>query len=151
MSTESPTRTEPGEVDLVHRPMPPIAQVGMASMALIVTGGIYLASNFSSHASLVPAVALLIAAAALSVVNDTLLTRLKDFAWDVFRQVFVRMLAAYVVIAGMIEYAFAYDHTPGRVLLVMTLMLIVFAIDIPTILAFTVARYQRPGSWGEKH
>jgi len=43
----------------------------------------------------------------------------------------------------MIEYAFVYDHTRGAVLVVMTLMLAVFTVTPPVLLAFTVARFQR--------
>ena len=52
-------------------------------------------------------------------------------------------LLAYVVIAGMIEYAFVYDHTRGTVLVVMTLMLVIFTLTPPVLLAFTVARFQQ--------
>jgi drug/metabolite transporter (DMT)-like permease len=135
---------ESGLLDLVHRPMPPVAQIGMASMALIVGGGIYLAANLPHHVSLIPAVVLLLVAAALAAVNGALLARLKQFAWPRFVQVAVRMFAAYIVIAGMIEYAFVLDHTPGKVIGVITLMLVVFAVDIPVILGFTVARYSDP-------
>jgi hypothetical protein len=38
-------------------------------------------------------------------------------------------LLAYLVIAGMLEYVFVLDHTRGRVLLVLTLMLVLFAVD----------------------
>ena len=41
----------------------------------------------------------------------------------------------------MIEYAFIYDHTRGNVLVVMTLLLLVFMLDAPIILGFTVARF----------
>ena len=50
---------------------------------------------------------------------------------------------AYIVIAGMIEYAFVYDHTRGAVLVVMTLMLVVFMLAPPLLVGFTVARFQR--------
>ena len=49
---------------------------------------------------------------------------------------------AYIVIAGMIEYAFVYDHTHGTVLVVMTLMLVVFMLAPPLLVGFTVARFQ---------
>jgi hypothetical protein len=132
------------QLDLVHRPMPPVGGIGMASMALIVAGGIYLAANLPHRVSLAPAVGLLVAAVVLLGVNVVLLSRLREFAWNRFFMVAGRMLLAYIVIAGMIEYVFVYDHTPGRVLVVMSLMLATFAIDIPMILGFTVARYQEP-------
>ncbi|HET7138284.1 MAG TPA: hypothetical protein VFI04_07995, partial [Gaiellaceae bacterium] len=52
-------------------------------------------------------------------------------------------LLAYAVIAGMIEFAFIYDHTRGTQLVVLTLLLALFMLNVPVLIAFTVARYQR--------
>jgi hypothetical protein len=71
-----------------------------------------------------------------------LLTRIDDFAWPRFMQVAKWALLAYFVIAGMIEYAFVYDHTRGAQLVVMTAMLALFMLNVPVLIAFTVARYQ---------
>ena len=54
------------------------------------------------------------------------------------------MLLVYAVISGMIEYAFVYDHTRGTVLVVMTLLLVLFTLNVPLIAAFTVAQYEQP-------
>jgi len=129
---------------LASRHMPPIAQVAMGVMALVLAGGIYIAAYLPRRAPLGPAVALLAAAGALLVVNAVQLSRLSDFDWHTFRQVSGWALAAYVVIAGMIEYVFVYDGTKGTMLLVMTAMIVVFAVDIPVLLGFSVARYQEP-------
>ena len=53
-------------------------------------------------------------------------------------------LLAYAVIAGVIEFAFVYDHTRGAPLVVMTLMLVLFMLNVPVLIAFTVARYEAP-------
>ena len=53
---------------------------------------------------------------------------------------------AYVVIAGILGFVFVFDHTRGTTLLVLVLTLAVFAVDVPTVVAFTVARYQDPTS-----
>jgi hypothetical protein len=42
----------------------------------------------------------------------------------------------------MIEFAFVYDHTRGPQLAVMTAMLALFMLNVPVLIAFTVARYQ---------
>ena len=47
------------------------------------------------------------------------------------------------VIAGMIEYAFIYDHTRGTQLVIMTAMLVLFMLNVPLLIGFTVARFQR--------
>ena len=51
-------------------------------------------------------------------------------------------LLAYLIQPGMIEYVFVHNHASGAPLVVVTLMLVMFAITIPTVIAFTVARYQ---------
>jgi hypothetical protein len=53
-------------------------------------------------------------------------------------------LLAYVVIGGMIQYAFLYDHVHGTQLVILTLMLVLFILNVPVLIAFTVARYQQP-------
>jgi hypothetical protein len=93
-----------------ERRLPPVTQIGMTSLALIVAGGIYLAAHLPHHVPLGPAVALL----------------------------------AYVIIAGMIEYSFLRDHITGGVLVVLTLSLVVFAVHVPVLIGFTVARYYEP-------
>ena len=90
----------------------------------------------------VPAAGLLAAAAVAAAVNVINLCRIATFAWNVFFLVGGWALAAYRVIAGMLEYVFVLDHTRGSLLVVMTLMPAVFAIDVPMLLAFSVARYQ---------
>ena len=53
-------------------------------------------------------------------------------------------LLAYVISAGMIGFAFVHDHTRGAPLALVTVMLVIFALDVPLIIAFTVARYSSP-------
>jgi len=50
---------------MTGRKLPPVTQVGMLSLALIVAGGIYLAAHIPQHVPLAPAVALLAASALL--------------------------------------------------------------------------------------
>jgi hypothetical protein len=126
--------------------LPPVTELGMASLALIVAGGIYLSSHIPQHVPLAPAVALLAASAALLVVNLTLLARVKGFPWDRFFAVARWALLAYFVTAGMIEYVFLQNHLSGGTLIVLTLSLIIYAVHVPTLIGFTVARYYAPDS-----
>lgn len=114
----------------------------MASIAFIAGGVSYLAAYLPDRAPLGPAIGLEIAAAAVLVVSVVLLRRQREFAWWRFNQVAGWALLAYAVIAGMIEYAFIYDHTRGAVLVLMTLMLVTFMVNVPILLAFTVARFE---------
>ena len=130
---------------LVDRKLPPVTEIGAASMIAIAAGVIYLASYLPKHAPLWLAVVFLAIAAGLQLTNAFLLTRIENFAWRRFAQVGKWGLLAYLVIAGMIEYAFVYDHTRGAQLVVMTLMLALFMLNVPVLIAFTVARYERAG------
>ncbi len=125
---------------------PPFTQLGMLSLALIVIGGIYLAAHLPQHVPLGPAIALLIASTVVLVINLLLLRRVEGFAWDRFFYVAKWALLAYVITAGMIEYAFLKDHVSGAPLVILTLSLVVYAVQVPTLIAFTVARYATPES-----
>jgi hypothetical protein len=124
-----------------ERDLPPVTQLGMASLALIVAGGIYLSAHLPRHVPLGPAVALLAASTLLLLGNVVALSRVENFAWERFFAVAKWSLLAYLVIAGMIEYAFLKDHVSGGSLVVLTLSLVVFMVHVPILMGFTVARY----------
>jgi hypothetical protein len=124
------------------RRLPPVAQLAVGSMILVITGGIYLVSDLPRPQPLGPAIGLLAAAGVLLLANVASLARLHEFAWDKFFLVGGWALAAYVVIGGMLEYVFVLDHVRGGLLAVLTLMLAVFSVNIPLLLAFSVAQYQ---------
>ena len=126
---------------MTERRLPPVTQLAMTSLALIVIGGIYLSSHLPKHVPLAPAVALLTASALLLVVNFALLARVEAFPWGRFFAVGKWALLAYVAIAAMIEYAFLRNHLRGGALVVLTLSLVVFAVHVPTLIGFTVARF----------
>ena len=120
---------------------PPFTQLAMLSLALIVAGGIYLASHIPRSVPLTPAVILLVLSTAVMVFNLASLTRVQRFDWNRFWAVGRWSLLAYVVIAGLIEYVFLQNHLSGGALVVLTLSLVVFAIHVPALIGFTVARY----------
>jgi hypothetical protein len=125
-----------------ERRLPPVTQLGMASLAMIVAGGIYLSAHLPNHVSLTPAIVLLAASAALFAGNLMLLARVDGFAWRRFFEIARWALLAYAIIAGMIEYVFLRNHTSGGPLVVLSLSLAVFAVHVPVLIGFTVARYQ---------
>jgi hypothetical protein len=124
-----------------ERRLPPVTEVGMLSLALIIAGGIYLSAHIPNHVALAPAVVLLCASVALLAGNLASLARVKGFAWGRFFEIARWALLAYVLIAGMIEYAFLRDSLSGGPLVVLTLSLVVFAVHVPVLIGFTVARY----------
>ena len=123
---------------------PPVTQLAIGSLALVVTGGIVMAGNFPNPPALAIPIVLLVGSAALWALSLLLLSRPPGFAWAVFFRVARWALLAYVVIAGMIEYAFVHNHASGAPLLVISLMLVVFALNVPLSIGFTVARFQEP-------
>jgi hypothetical protein len=121
--------------------LPPVTQLGMLSLGLVLVAGIYLSAHLPRHVSLGPAVALLAASAVVLAGNLLALSRAHGFPWGRFLYVAIRALVAYSIIAAMIEYVFLRNHTSGGPLVVLTLSLVVFAVNVPVLIAFTVARY----------
>jgi hypothetical protein len=120
---------------------PPVVPIACASLTCVVAGGIVMASYVPRRPPLAAPIALLALGVILSLVDVVILARLRGFAWRTFFRVAKWALLAYVISAGMIEFAFVRNHTRGAPLAVVTLMLVVFALDVPLNIAFTVARY----------
>ena len=126
------------------RRFPPIAPLTVGSLALIVIGGILMASYVPRQPPLAAPAVLTASSAALALTSVALLSRLEQFAWPRFFLAFRWALLAYVISAGMIGFAFVRDHTRGAPLALVIVMLVIFALDVPIVIAFTVARYSSP-------
>ena len=126
------------------RRLPPVAQLTVCSLALIVIGGILMASYVPRQPPLAVPTALTAVSAVLTLTSGFLLSRLEQFAWPRFFLAFRWALLAYVISAGMIGFAFVRDHTRGTPLALVIVMLVIFALDVPVVIAFTVARYSSP-------
>jgi hypothetical protein len=125
-----------------ERRLPPVTELSVLSMALIVAGGISIAARLPGHVPLGLPVVLLAASALVMAANVLALSRVPGFNWDAFFGVAKWALLAYAVIAGMLEFIFVNDGTRGGVLVVLTLSLLVYAVHVPLLIGFTVARYQ---------
>jgi|HubBroStandDraft_3_1064219.scaffolds.fasta_scaffold78959_1 hypothetical protein len=130
--------------------LPPVTALGMLSLGLVLVAGIYLSAHLPQHVSLGPAIALLAASALVFVGNLLALSRVDGFPWARFFYVARWTLLAYTIVAGLIEYVFLRNHTGGGPLVVLTLSLIVFAVNVPVLVAFTVARYDQPAPSGSQ-
>jgi hypothetical protein len=128
----------------VDRPVPPVGWFSSSALGLVIVGGILLASYAPRKAPLLLATTLLVLAIVLLVIAASLMVRIKEFAWSTFATFFKWGFLAYAIVAGMIEFAFVHDHTRGSSLIIVTLMLVVFALSVPTTIAFTVARFEDP-------
>lgn len=113
----------------------------VVSLAAVVVGGVWLGSHAPRRPPLALPTILLIVAGLLLLAGVIMITRVVGFSWDTFVRVGRWALLAYVIAAGMIEFAFVRNHTRGAPLVVVTGMLVVFALDVPFIIATTVARY----------
>jgi hypothetical protein len=129
---------------MTERRLPPVTEVGMLSLALIVAGGIYLSAHLPQHVPLAPAVVLLVVSAALLVGNLVALSRVDRFRWDRFVDVGKWALLGYAITAGLIEFSFVHNHLRGGALVVLSLSLVVYAVHVPMLIGFTVARYADP-------
>jgi len=121
--------------------LPPVTQIAVVSFALIVASGIWIVSHLPEHVPLGPSAILIAASALLVVTNVVLLLRVPDFEWGRFFAVAKWALLAYCVIAGMLEWVFIKDGTRGGELAVLTLSLVIFAVHVPLLMGYTVARY----------
>lgn len=128
------------------RRLPPVTEVGMLSLGLIVAGGIYLSAHLPQHVPLTPAIILLALSAALLVGNLVALSRVRGFNWHRFLDVGKWALLAYAITAGLIEFSFVHNNLRGGPLVVLSLSLVVYAVHVPMLIGFTVARYDAPAA-----
>jgi hypothetical protein len=128
----------------VTRRFPPVAELTTVSLAFVVVGGILMASYATRRPPLGVPAALAVAGAVLLLTSAWLLARVRPFAWERFFLVFRWALLAYVISAGMIGFAFVKDHIRGAPLALVLVMLVIYALDVPLVIAFTVARYSSP-------
>jgi uncharacterized membrane protein len=129
---------------VTERRFPPISQLGVSSMILTIVSTIWLAAYIPKHPPLGPSIAMMAGAGVLLLANVIALALIKEFAWQTFWTVAGWTLLAYAIIAGMLLYTFLYDEVRGGVLVLMTLSLVAFAVNVPILLGFGVARYQPP-------
>jgi hypothetical protein len=125
-----------------ERALPPVTELGVASMALIVAGGISIAAKLPNDVPLTLPILFLAASSLIMVGNLVGLARTPGFNWDAFFDVAKWALVAYAVIAGILEFVFVHDGVRGGILAVLTLSLVVYAVHVPLLIGFTVARYQ---------
>ncbi|MDA8262371.1 MAG: hypothetical protein M0Z47_06025 [Actinomycetota bacterium] len=123
---------------------PPIGVVCQVALASIVLSAVVLAAQIPKMSDTAVPIVFAALAWVLFLGAASMLSRVGPFAWGVFRMVAVRQLLVELVIAGMLEFVFIYDHTPGKALAIFTTLVAVFCLDIALLIAFSVARYQDP-------
>ncbi|CAB4364900.1 MAG: hypothetical protein F2681_14635 [Actinobacteria bacterium] len=132
-----------GAPSALDRPFPRAIEVATLSLACVVVGGVWLGAHTVMTTSMTFPAVLLAVAASLLAVAVVMVSRVKGFSWNTFRRVGRWALLAYCVSAGMIEFAFVHNKAPHNVIQVVSGMLVVFALDVPFLIATTVARYHQ--------
>ena len=121
--------------------LPPVTQIAVVSFALVIASGIWIAAHLPKHVPIAPSAILLALSALLVVAIVVLLARVAGFEWDRFFAVAKWSFLAYAIIAGLLEFVFIHDGTRGSELVVLTLSLVIFAVHVPLLIGYTVARY----------
>ena len=130
----------------VTRRLPPVTELCIGSLALMLAGGVFIAANLPGAVPLGPPAGLLVGGGLLTALAMGLLARARQFSFKTFFQVVRWALLAYLVISGLLAYVFIRDGARGPMLVVLVATLLLFAVDVPTVIAFTVARHQEePG------
>jgi hypothetical protein len=124
-----------------EKKLPPVSEISVLILALIVTGGVYLAAHLPKHTSLTPTTITVVVSGILVLANLFLLSKIANFAWETFFLVAKWTLLAYAIFAGALEFIFIKDGTRGSLLVLMSATLLIFAINLPIHFGFTVARY----------
>lgn len=122
--------------------------VGAIVTAFVAVG--FLAAYMPRSAPMDVPVVLLVASGVLSIAGIVSLRQRPGFAWRTFFAVARWILVVTVVFAGMAEFVFAYDKATGSPLVVMTLVLVLAAVNVPVAVGFSVARHEAPAIPGER-
>jgi len=130
---------------MTDRALPRISELGVVALVLCAISVITIAGSVPQRPPMAIVWALIGLAGAAMVVAVASLARTPLFAWSSFFLVGKWALLGYLVIAGMIEYAFVYDHTPEPQMAALSTVLLLFALDVPLLLGFAVARHQPAG------
>ena len=121
--------------------LPPVSEISVLILALVVSGGVYLAAHLPKHTSLAPTTFTVVLSAILVLANVFLLSRIANFAWGTFFLVAKWTFLAYAIFAGALEYIFIKDGVRGNLLVLMSATIVIFAVNLPIHFGFTVARY----------
>jgi hypothetical protein len=124
------------------RRLPEPSVIAVASIVLVFFTIGTLASYLPRRAPLAATVTLLTLAVFVGLVAVWGLVVGRTFAWSSFTVVAKPALVAVATAAGFIEFAFLYDKTRGSSLAILTTGLVLIVIELPLLLAYSVARHE---------
>ncbi len=85
-------------------------------------------------------------AAGLTIASTILILRRKPYARKLFFKVAGWVFLYILILTGVGEYVIVFDGMRGEPLVIMTIILILFLINIPLLWGFSVARHERVSS-----
>ncbi len=124
------------------RNLPPVNLLCVISMAFVIGAGVYMVSEIPYAPNYAVVFSLVIVSLLVFLVNVAMLAKVSMFNWKVFFQVIRWTLVAYAVISGVLIYVFVFDKMSSKSLSLLIAALILFALNVPLNIAFTVAQYQ---------
>lgn len=124
---------------------PVIACITGAVISCILAAGIIIA-HFPESAPMWGSIMWLGIAATLTIATITLILRKKPFARKRFFTVAKWVFLYILVLTGMGEYVIIFDGTRGEPLVLITVILLLFLVNIPMLWGFSVARHERTSS-----
>ena len=121
---------------------PVIACIIGTIISCILAAGIIIA-HFPEQAPMWGSVMWMCIAAVLTVATIVLIIRKRPFARKLFFKVAKWVFLYILVLTGMGEYVIVFDGTRGEPLVVMTIIILLFLVNIPMLWGFSVARHER--------
>jgi hypothetical protein len=132
--------TQPYAGDTKSSPI--IASIIGTVISCILAAGIIIA-HIPGPAPMWGSVMWVCIAAVLTIATVILILRKKPFARKLFFKVAKWVFLYILVLSGMGEYVIVFDGTRGEPLVVMTIILLLFLVNIPMLWGFSVARHER--------
>ena len=124
---------------------PVIACIIGTIISCILAAGIII-SHFPEPAPMWGSVMWVCIATVLTIATIVLILRKRPFARKLFFTVAKWVFMYILVLTGMGEYVIVFDGTRGEPLVVMTIILLLFLVNIPMLWGFSVARHERISS-----
>jgi hypothetical protein len=111
-------------------------------ISCVLAAGIIIA-HFPGPAPLWGSIMWICIAAGLTVASAVLIIRRRPFARGVFFTVAKWVFLYMLVLTGVGEYVVVFDGTRGEPLVIITIVLVLFLVNVPMLWGFSVARHER--------
>ena len=121
---------------------PVIASIVITIISCILAAGTIIA-YIPEPAPMWGAIMWVCIAAVLTIITVVLILKKRPFTRKLFFKVAKWVFLYILVLSGMGEYVIVFDGTRGEPLVVMTIILLLFLVNIPMLWGFSVARHER--------